>query len=243
MWLVGALAAKFNLITQQQGFDAMLIQGPTESLGWAPAIALVGVLTGLIGVLVAVFGGFSKLWGKALLALLVTALTWGAFIGFGIWDRRIPSIHDVATDWSEPLMFSPTALKARGPDANPVDPSPILPLGSRAYAGRRVAEVNAETCPSARPVTIAATAAQAFASARAAVEGAGMSIITADPASGRIEATAVSLLYGFKDDVVVRVRPTGAGARIDLRAVRRTGDNDMGANCRRIQTLVTAIAG
>ena len=243
MALVGALATRFGLITEQQGFDAMLIQGPTDSLGWAPAIALVGVLTGIIGMLVAVFAGFSRLWGKALLALVVTALTWGAFIGLGLWDMRIPSIHDVATDWKDPLMFSPTALKVRGPDANPVDPSPILPLASRAYAGRPVAEVNAETCPAARPVTLAANAAQAFAAARAVVQNAGMSIITEDPSQGRIEATAVSLLYGFKDDVVVRVRPSGAGARIDLRAVRRTGDRDMGANCRRIESLVQALAG
>ena len=243
MWLVGALAVKFQVITPQQGFDAMLIQGPTESLGWAPAIALVGVLTGILGLLVAIFGGFAKLWGKAFLALLVTALTWGAFIGFGLWDTSRPLIHDVATDWSEPLMFSPTVLRDRGPDANPVDPSPILPLGSRAYAGRSVAEVNAETCPAARPVTLAADAAQAFAHAKAVVEAAGLSIVTADPSSGRIEATAVSLLYGFKDDVVVRVRPNGAGARIDLRAVRRVGESDMGANCRRIETLATAISG
>ena len=239
----GIVAMRLDLITQQQGFDAMLIQGPTESLGWAPAIALVGVLTGLIGLLTAIFNGFARLWPKAVLALAVTALTWGAFIGFGIWDTSRPLIHDVATDWSEPLMFSPAVLKARGPDANPVDPSPILPLGSRAYAGRTVAEVNAETCPAARPVTLATPAAQAFANARAAIEGAGMSIITADAASGRIEATAVSLLYGFKDDLIVRVRPAGAGSRIDLRAVRRTGDSDMGANCRRIQSLATAIAG
>ena len=243
MALVGALATKFGLITQQQGFDAMLIQGPTASLGWAPAIALVGVLTGLVGLLVAVFGGFSRLWGKALLALFVTALTWGAFIAFGVWDARIPTVHDVSTDWKDPLMFSPKVIQARGPDANPVDPSPILPLGSRAYAGRLLADVNAETCPAAKPVTVAASAAQAFAVARAAMENAGMSIITADASSGRIEATAVSLLYGFKDDVVVRIRPDGSGARIDLRAVRRTGASDMGANCRRIETLATAIAG
>ncbi len=243
MALVGAFATKFGVITEAQGFDAMLIQGPTDSLGWAPAIALVGVLTGIIGVLAAVFGGFARLWGKAFLALVVTALTWGAFIGVGLWDTRIPSIHDVATDWKDPLMFSPTALKARGPDANPVDPSPILPMGSRAYAGRPVAEVNAETCPAARPVTLAANAAQAFAVAKAAVENAGMSIITADPASGRIEATAVSMLYGFKDDVVVRIRPDGTGARIDLRAIRRTGDRDMGANCHRIESLVSALVG
>ena len=239
----GIVAMRLDLITQQQGFDAMLIQGPTESLGWAPAIALVGVLTGLIGLLVAIFNGFARLWGKALLALLITALTWTAFIGFGIWDTSRPLIHDVATDWSEPLMFSPAVLKARGPDANPVDPSPILPMTSRAYAGRTVAEVNAETCPAARPLTLAAPAAQAFANAKAAIESAGMLIITADAASGRIEATAVSLLYGFKDDLIVRVRPAGAGSRIDLRAVRRTGDSDMGANCRRIESLATAIAG
>ena len=44
----------------------------------------------------------------------------------GLADPRseeiLPLIHDVATDWSEPLMFSPAVLKARGPDANPVDP-------------------------------------------------------------------------------------------------------------------------
>ena len=243
MALAGAAATRAGLITQQQGFAAMLVQGPTESLGWAPAIALVGILTGLIGLLVAIFGGFSKLWGKAFLALLITALTWGGFIAFGLLDKTQPLIHDVSTDWSDPLMFSPTVLKVRGPDANPVDPSPILPLGSRDYAGRTVAEVNAETCPAARPVTLTAPAAQAFADAKAAVEAAGMSIVTADAASGRIEATAVSLLYGFKDDVVVRIRPAGAGSRIDLRAVRRTGDSDMGANCRRIESLTTALAG
>ena len=106
-----------------------------------------------------------------------------------------------------------------------------------------MAEVNAETCPAARPVTLAAPVTQAFANAKAAIERAGMSIVTADATSGRIEATAVSLLYGFKDDLVVRVRPTDGGSRIDLRAVRRTGDSDMGANCKRIQSLTTAIAG
>jgi fatty-acyl-CoA synthase len=243
MWLVSALGTKFEFWSQQQGFDAMLIQGPTESLGWVPAIALVSVLTGLIGLLVAVFGGFSKLWGRALLALLVTSLTWAAVIAFGVMDARTAPVHDVSTDWNDPLTFSSAILKARGPDANPVDPSPILPLGSRAFAGRRLADVNAETCPAARPVTVAMPAAQAFADARAALEGAGLSIVTADAASGRIEATAVSLLYGFKDDVVVRVRPDGAGSRIDLRAVRRNGASDMGANCRRIESLTTAMAG
>jgi fatty-acyl-CoA synthase len=243
MALVGALATRFGLITQAQGFDAMLIQGPTETLGWAPAIALVGVLTGLIGLLVAVFAGFARLWGKAVLALAITLLTWAAVIAFGAMGNRVPGVHDVATDWSEPLMFSPAVLKARGPEANPVDPSPILPIGSKIYAGRSLAEVNAETCPAARPLTVAVPADQAFVHVKSAIEGAGLSIVTADPASGRIEATAVSLFYGFKDDLVVRVRANGAGSRIDLRAVRRQGASDMGANCRRIESLATAITG
>jgi len=243
MVLIGALGARFGVWTWREGFVAMLQAGPTPTLGWAPAVALIGALTGLLGLLVAVFGGFSKLWGKALLALLITALTWGGFIAFQTLGSRLPPIGDVASDWSEPLMFSPAALQARGADANPVEPEPVLPVASSAYAGRRLGEVNAETCPGARPAILNATPAQAYAAAKAAVTGAGLALISDDPRSGRLEATATSLLYGFKDDVVVRVKAEGAGARIDARSVSRVGEGDLGVNCRRVTRLLTGLAG
>jgi fatty-acyl-CoA synthase len=44
-------------------------------------------------------------------------------------------------------------------------------------------------------------------------------------------------------DVVARVQPEGAGARVDFRSVSRTGEIDLGDNCRRITRLRRAVEG
>ena len=179
--------------------------------------------------------------GKALLALVITGLTWGGFIAGKAWAASEPPVYDVATDWTDPLMFSPAVLKARGPGANPVEPAPVLPIDVRSYAGRAVADVNAETCAGARPALLNATPDQAYAAARAAVVAAGLTLVSDDPAAGRLEATATSLLYGFKDDVVVRVKAEGEKARVDARSTSRVRTSDLGANCRRVEALMAAL--
>jgi fatty-acyl-CoA synthase len=140
-------------------------------------------------------------------------------------------------------MFSPAMIAARGPDAAYVDAQPVLPIGSRFYAGRPVGEVNAETCPHARPALLGLSPQQAYATARAAVQAAGLALVHEDPTAGRLEATATGLLYGLKRDVVVRVKPEGAGARIDVRSVSRSESRDLGANCRQIGKLLSGLPG
>jgi fatty-acyl-CoA synthase len=243
MVLVGAAGMQLGQWDQQIGIVAMLQNGATPTLGWAPAVALVGALTSVLGLLVATFGGFSRLWGKALLALAITAATWAALITLQSYAQRMPPLADVATDWSEPLMFSPAMIAARGPDAAYVDAQPVLPIGSRFYAGRPVGEVNAETCPHARPALLGLSPQQAYATARAAVQAAGLALVHEDPTAGRLEATATGLLYGLKRDVVVRVKPEGAGARIDVRSVSRSESRDLGANCRQIGKLLSGLPG
>ena len=63
----------------------------------------------------------------------------------------------------------------------------------------------------------------------------GWDIVTADKSSGRIEATDTTRWFGFKDDVVVRLTPWGAGTRVDVRSVSRIGRSDIGTNARRIR--------
>ena len=46
---------------------------------------------------------------------------------------------------------------------------------------------------------------------------------------------------GFRDDVVVRVRPEADGARIDVRSSSRYGTFDFGANAARIRSLMNEI--
>lgn len=56
-----------------------------------------------------------------------------------------------------------------------------------------------------------------------------------DGERGRIEAVARTLVFGFEDDVVVRVLPEPSGSRIDMRSSIRWGSHDFGRNARRIR--------
>ena len=232
----GALGVKFGVFPLAMGYDQM-------SLDWAPKAAMLGVATGVLGLIAALFGGFSRFWAKALLALAITVGTLAIMVAANALGGRAPPIHDVSTDWKTPLMPSDAALAARGGDAQTVEENPSLPVGSLAFAGRRIADVNAETCPAARPLVVERSPADAYESAKAAVQAAGLAIVTDDPMDGRLEATGQSFWYGLKDDLIVRVRPDTNGARVDLRSVGRTAGADMGRNCRRVGGLLAAVRG
>ncbi|MGB6171664.1 MAG: DUF1499 domain-containing protein, partial [Xanthobacteraceae bacterium] len=58
---------------------------------------------------------------------------------------------------------------------------------------------------------------------------------------GIIEAVARTPILGFRDDVVVRVRATTDGARIDVRSASRYGRNDLGTNASRVRNLIDNI--
>ncbi|MBI1405791.1 MAG: long-chain-fatty-acid--CoA ligase [Caulobacter sp.] len=239
---VGAAGMHLGAWDWRDGFVSVMVNGPAPNLGWAPAAALLSVLTSFIGLLVAAFGGWRHYWRRAMLALGVTVATIAAFAGMIALGGQAPRIHDVATDWSDPLLFSPKIMAARGPDANIVEPNPVVPLDAGAYAGRSIADINSETCPAARPAILSVAPAQAYAAAKEALLAQGLTLVTDNPAAGRLEATATSLIYGFKDDIVVRVRPQGVGSRIDMRSISRVGVSDVGANCKRIGKLTAALA-
>jgi uncharacterized protein (DUF1499 family) len=68
-------------------------------------------------------------------------------------------------------------------------------------------------------------------------------IVDDNPAEGRIEATATTRWFGFKDDVVIRIVPSaGNGSRVDIRSVSRVGLSDVGTNTRRIRAFLNKIA-
>jgi uncharacterized protein (DUF1499 family) len=68
-------------------------------------------------------------------------------------------------------------------------------------------------------------------------------IVASDAPAGRIEATATTMWFGFKDDIVVRVRPeAGGGSRVDVRSVSRVGQSDVGANAKRIREFIRRLA-
>ena len=232
--LVGIAAIRFNLVDGQYGVDEILTQ-------WPFRLAMVGVVTGLIGLFAALFSGFGRVWRRAVLGLAIPVLIIAGLIAVRSHAEGQPPIHQAATDWVDPVMFSNSLIRLRGPAANPVATQAYVPADARLFANRTVADVNIETCPAARPIVLAVTPAQAFARTRAAIESLGWTPVSAAPAEGRVEATASSLLLGFRDDVAVRVRPDGEGARIDARSVSREGRSDQGRNCANLGALADAI--
>jgi uncharacterized protein (DUF1499 family) len=68
-----------------------------------------------------------------------------------------------------------------------------------------------------------------------------MELVEENAAEGRIEATQTSLLYGFKDDMVVRISTNSDGTVVDVRSKSRVGRSDIGQNAKRIRTFLTRL--
>jgi len=144
--------------------------------------------------------------------------------------RSVPPIHDITTDTNDPPTFEAIApLRADAP--NPVE-----------YAGEEVAAQQREGYPDLGPLRTDHPPADVFAAARDAAEAMGWEMVAAEQAEGRIEATDTTFWFGFKDDVVIRVRPQGDGSIVDVRSKSRVGGSDIGANAARIEGYLTELS-
>jgi uncharacterized protein (DUF1499 family) len=123
----------------------------------------------------------------------------------------------------DPPRFE-TLLRARAEAPNKAD-----------YGGAKVAEQQKRGYPDIAPLISTLAPERAFARALDAARAEGWEIASSDPAKGRIEATATTPWFGFKDDIVVRVRPAQGGSRIDVRSVSRVGGSDIGENAKRVR--------
>jgi fatty-acyl-CoA synthase len=213
------------------------------ALRWGGSLALAGLAGGLVALVMTLAIPPRRGFVTPLAALTLAACALAAIGQLRATVAANPPVHDTATDWSEPLLFGPSMTAARGPGANRALPDPRVGIQHVAprLEGVRVAELNARGCRAAVPAIVVGTVDQAYDRARAALLAQGYTLVTENPAAGRIEATTTTRLLKLVGDVVVRIRPEGAGARIDMRSVSRTGEIDLGENCRRVTRLRQAL--
>jgi uncharacterized protein (DUF1499 family) len=134
-----------------------------------------------------------------------------------------PPIHDITTDTQEPPEYvAVLPLRANAPNTT-------------VYGGEEIASQQREAHPDLQPLLLNLPPPQAFERALATVHEMGWDLVAADAAAGRIEATDTIFWYGFKDDVVIRVRPSDDGSRIDVRSLSRVGGGDAGTNAKRVR--------
>jgi uncharacterized protein (DUF1499 family) len=144
--------------------------------------------------------------------------------------KKAPPIHDVTTDPFDPPVFV-ALLPERTKSPN-----------GAAYGGAAIAAAQQRAYPDIKSLILKAPPQEAIQRAIDAARACGWEIVSSDAASGRIEATATTRWFGFKDDVVVRVRPeAGGGSRVDVRSVSRVGESDVGANAKRIREFLSRL--
>jgi len=211
---------------------------------WAANLALLGAILGGLALVLALAVPPRRGWIVPLLALVLTGGVLALVERLRTEVAAHPPIHDVATDWSEPLMFGPGIIAERGRGAKPIrlDPRVGIQMLAPELEGQRVAEINPRTCDAAQPVILPGTFQAAYARVREAVEQQGLVIFTENPEAGRIEATAEMRWLRLQGDVLARVRDDPAGVRVDFRSISRRGEIDLGENCRRIASLQAALS-
>jgi uncharacterized protein (DUF1499 family) len=196
-------------------------------LNWAAYFGIAGTVLSLVG---AIIGRPGK--GRRGFLLAVAGIVLGA-LAFGVpgnWYRiakRVPMIHDITTDTENPPVFvSVISLRKDAPN-------------SATYGGPEIAAQQHTAYPDIRTLVSDIPPAQAYERARSVARRMSWNIVDENLAEGRIEATATTRWFGFKDDVVIRIAPsTGNGSRVDIRSVSRVGRSDVGTNTRRIRDFL-----
>lgn len=198
-------------------------------LRWAAWAGMLAAAAGLLALAVALW---RRLPLTALVALLAVAVAAGVVwvpLTFQRLARGVPPIHDITTDTDNPPRFV-AVLAQRGAGANPAE-----------YAGAPVAAQQKAAYPDVAPAELAVPPEDAFERALSSARALGWEIVAAVPAEGRLEATATTFWFGFKDDVVVRITRTERGSRVDVRSLSRVGRSDLGTNARRIRAFLLAL--
>jgi uncharacterized protein (DUF1499 family) len=139
-------------------------------------------------------------------------------------------INDITTDLEDPPAFS-AVIPLREPGSNPIE-----------YGGAEVAAIQRIAHPEVQPIMTDLPPAAAFQRAFETAESLGWEIVAGDPRTGIIEAVDTTRFFRFKDDIVIRIRPNGAGSRVDLRSRSRVGRSDLGKNAARIVNYAGAFA-
>lgn len=252
-FLIAALGTKFGLWSWQFGLGTM-------TFNWGPKLAMLAVGVSLIAQVIALIQAPRKQpFIIALAATLIAAMLMFRLMGMSAQAAALPPLHDIQTDWDNPVSFSETLMAARTEDGalNSVEPAPKINLPSEGSKARwpemhdrlvsvvqEEAEGNAEGAravyPALAPVYFSGAPIEVANQVENLIRKKGWTLVTPAPASiddgevFQIEATATSGWFGFKDDVAIRVQPVEGALKVDMRSVSRVGLSDLGANSKRV---------
>ena len=219
--LVGAIGVRIGLWPYGTGF--------TFLTGGA-VLSVMGLFLGIIAYVVCLRKGLRAERSGILIGILLSAVILAQLGVQYSAVTSVPVIHNISTDTIEPPVFNKLIAIREAEGANPLayDAEVLAAQQQAAYP-------EVKTLVSSRPTKVL------FNQAMIVLQDLGLEIVNEDTAAGMIEATATTFWFGFKDDVVVRVRSTVNGSIVDVRSVSRVGQSDLGANAKRIRAILAGL--
>lgn len=229
------------------GYSIILIVAATvlhRLFGLATPVALNLFLLSFIGAGLAIALAAYALWriwqsgyrgtGSSLvaIALSVAILMWPLSLLPTI--LTLPNINDVSTDTVSPPPFVEIARR-RAAGSNPVT-----------YNSAKFAEAQAKAYPDLRTLSVERDAVETVTLVAQALGKLRMEVVREVPPDrstglGFVEAVDRTLVFGFYDDIVVRVAENGRGSLVDVRSASRFGQHDLGTNAARVREVLTAL--
>jgi len=235
-WLAVVLLSLYPLAILAARFDIMHFRNSF-------LIFIVSALIGLLVLLISIFKLTKRQAneGAPLVIAIILTLLPVAVLGSNIIKARtLPFIHDVTTDTQNPPQFV-AAVSDRKEGDHPVT-----------YEGEEVAQLQLAGYPDIKPLELNQAVEEVATQAQSVAEALGWDVIAVNTTQQpfTIEAVDSSTLFGFKDDIVIRIQrvttpeqnmDVPAKTRVDVRSMSRVGKSDLGANAARIDAFLSAL--
>ncbi len=234
VFIIAALGYRIGL------FDLGTSLG-TLSRKVAPAIMVMAIIASIISLFMC-FAISPKKKGLviSLVALVIPVVGMLKAKGVGDTVAKLPFIHDVTTDTEDPPVFSKAIEEIRAKTAGVNTLTYIEKKDAREK--KLVSVLQAKHYPDIRTVLRSEKPDAVFKEAQAVVKSLGWDVVTENEEDWIIEATDTTFWYGFKDDVIIRIRPSkNGGSLVDMRSISRIGGSDLGANAERIRLLMEGL--
>lgn len=187
---------------------------------------------GVIGYVVCLRKGLPSERSSILIGLLICVVLLGQFGLQMNAVSSVPRIHNISTDIMDPPSFDALVAIRDAAGANPL-----------AYDAAVLAEQQQAAYPWVTTLNSPISPAIMLNSATMVLEDLGLEVINVSVEKGIVEATDTTFWFGFKDDVVVRVRAaeSNGGSIVDVRSVSRVGQSDLGLNAKRIGSVLDGL--
>ncbi|HEU5297359.1 MAG TPA: DUF1499 domain-containing protein [Burkholderiaceae bacterium] len=227
--VAGVLSALAELLAgPAYRISALPLGAAIQTMRWGATVALGAAAVALVALLLSVASN-APVRGMAALALVLALVVAAPPLYMYRQLQHLPKIHDISTNTEDPPKFD-AVLPLRQSARNPVD-----------YPASTAAEQR-NGYPDIEPLMLPLAPPAAFERAAKAAGEMGWDIVATSPETLRLEATDTTLLFGFKDDVVVRVTPQAQGSVVDVRSLSRVGGSDFGANAKRVRAYLKRLA-